>query len=250
MKKVFICLAAFIFSQSIIFAEKITFSANSMSGQADSSANSTILKGSAFVKTETMEIAADSIELKGENYRTIVAEGNVSGKNLESKMEFTCDSLEYDRETKIAVIKGNVKLTDIENDVKADAQIIEYNQNSEVALLQIQVRLTQKNNICTGAYALYQKKNQLLELSGNAQVKQDKDTFRAQQISLNLDTQEITLEGNVKGAVTTENKKNAEVSEENPEETAAAQTEVINTTENSQTELEEKSIEEGGNDGE
>jgi len=46
------------------------------------------------------------------------------------------------------------------------------------------------------------KKQKLLELSGNAQITQNKDTFRAQHISLNMETQEITLDGNVRGSVT------------------------------------------------
>ena len=80
------------------------------------------------------------------------------------------------------MLQGNVHLVDLENDVKADAQIIEYSQNTNIAVLQIGINLTQKKNICTGSYAVYQKNEQMLEISGNAQVKQDQDVFRAQQI--------------------------------------------------------------------
>ena len=192
-----------------LFAEKITFSAGSMSGQAGDSSATTTLTGGAFVQTSSIEISADSIELSGDDYRFIKATGNISGKNLETKMEFTCDSMSYDRETKVAQLQGNVKLVDTENDVKADAQLIEYNQNTNIAVLQVGITLTQKKNVCTGAYAVYQKNEQMLEISGNAQVKQEDDVFRAQQITLNLDTQNITLSGNVKGSVT-ETKKSEE----------------------------------------
>ena len=203
MKRILILTAAFFLIVSgQLFAEKITFSAGSMSGQAGDSSATTTLTGSAFIQTSSIEISADTIELSGDDYRFIKAEGAVSGKNLETNMEFTCDSMSYDRQTKVAMLQGNVKLVDLENDVKADAQIIEYNQNTNIAVLQIGITLTQKKNICTGAYAVYQKNEQLLEISGNAQVKQENDTFRAQQILLNLDTQNITLSGNVKGSVT------------------------------------------------
>ena len=192
-----------------LFAEKITFSAGSMSGQAGDSSATTTLTGGAFVQTSSIEISADSIELSGDDYRFIKATGSITGKNLETKMEFTCDSMSYDRETKVAQLQGNVKLVDTENDVKADAQLIEYNQNTNIAVLQIGITLTQKKNVCTGAYAVYQKNEQMLEISGNAQVKQEDDVFRAQQITLNLDTQNITLSGNVKGSVT-ETKKSEE----------------------------------------
>lgn len=183
-------------------AEKIVFSANRMTGQAGNTNTTTTLSGNAYIKTETMEIQADDVELSGDNYRYIKATGHISGNNLETHMAFTCDSLEYDRNTKIALLKGSVKLDDKDNDVKAEAQIIEYNQDTEIAVLQIQIKLTQKDNVCSGSYAVYYKNSQLLELSGNAQVKQKDDVFRAQNITLNMETQDITLGGNVKGKVT------------------------------------------------
>ena len=185
-----------------IHAENIIFSANSMNGKSNDKNSTTELKGNAYILTSSMEIKADSIVLFGEDYRFIKATGNISGKNLETKMEFTADTLNFDRTTKIAKLIGNVELIDTENSVKAKAQRIEYNQDKEIAILQIEVNLTQKENECTGAYAIYHKKQQVLELSGNAQVKQKKDTFRAQNIYFNMDTEEIKLGGNVKGSVT------------------------------------------------
>ena len=192
-----------------VSAEKIVFSANRMTGQAGNSNTTTSLSGNAYIKTSSMEIQADEVELSGDDYRYIKASGNVSGKNLEANMDFTCNSLEYDRTTKIAELKDNVKLIDKDNDVKADAQIIVYDQDAEIAVLQVKVNLTQKDNVCSGSYAVYYKKTQLLEISGNAQVKQGEDVFRAQYITLDMDTQDITLGGNVKGKVT-ESKKEAE----------------------------------------
>lgn len=187
---------------SQLFAEKIIFSANSMTGKTGDSSSTTELKGNSYILTETMEISADAITLSGDDYRFIEAIGKVKGKNLETKMEFTADTLNFDRTTKIAKLIGNVELIDTENSVKAKAQRIEYNQDKEIAILQIEVNLTQKENQCTGAYAIYHKKQQVLELSGNAQVKQKKDIFRAQNIYFNMDTEEIKLGGNVKGSVT------------------------------------------------
>lgn len=223
-KNLFIC--SLIFSLCIcntVFAERITFSAGSMTGRTDSS--STVkLSDNAFVLTDTMEINASEIELSGEDYRSIKAWGGVSGKNLESKMNFSCDSMEYDRETKIAVLRGNVNLDDLENDVNAKAQLIEYNQNTEIAVLQIDINLTQKDNLCSGTFAVYHKNEQLLEISGNAQVRQGNDTFRAQQIKFDMNTQNITLDGNVKGTV--------RVTKENEENQPEAETsDIVETTE-------------------
>ncbi len=201
-----------------LFAEKIVFSANRMSGQSGSQNTKTSLSGNAYIKTQAMEIEAEEIELSGDDYRYIKAKGKVVGKNVESHMDFTCDSLEFDRITKIAELKGNVNLTDLENDVKTEAQIITYNQETEVAVLQIKVNLVQKENICSGAYAVYYKTTQLLELSGNAQIKQKEDVFKAQYITLNMQTQDITLDGNVKGQVTESSKSENEADKKDNEE--------------------------------
>lgn len=201
LKKLFLCI--FIFSTAFCFSETITFSADSMSGKTGDDSDYTKMEGNAKVKTDSMEIEADLIELKGEDFRYIVATGNIKGKNTKSKLDFTCDKLTYDKETKNVTLENTVHLIDIENEVTADAQYIEYNQDTEIAIMQISVNLTQKKNICTAAYAIYKKKEQMLEMSGNPKVVQDEDTFRAQTITLNLDTQEITMDGRVKGSVTT-----------------------------------------------
>ena len=204
-----------------LYAEKIVFSANKMTGQAGNTNTKTSLSGNAYVKTASMEIQADELELSGDEYRYIKASGHIIGKNLEANMDFTCDSLEYDRTTKIAELKGNVRLTDLDNDVTAEAQIITYNQQLDIAILQIKIQLFQKDNICSGAYAVYYKETQILELSGNAQVTQKEDTFRAQYITLDMNTQDITLDGNVKGRVTETSKKD-ESEEASDEESSAA----------------------------
>lgn len=195
--------------------EEIIFSGDSMQGSVSNSKdslkqNSTILSGNALVKTSTMEIRADSIELTGNDFDIIKATGNIKGTNSESEIEFTAQTLEYNRETKIVVLSGGVELKDVKNDVTAKAQIIEYDQNTDVAIMQIEVELKQKQNVCTGAYSVYRKQEQTLELSGNASVKQSEDTFRAQYISFNMDTEEIVMDGNIRGTVTTTKSENSE----------------------------------------
>ena len=129
-KYILLTIISLLFTALSSNAEKITFSASSMSGTAGDSNGKTILSGKAHILTETMEISADQIELSGKDYRMISASGNISGTNLETKMTFTCQSMNYDRETKVALLENAVHLVDTENDVTADAEIIEYSQNS------------------------------------------------------------------------------------------------------------------------
>lgn len=229
---------------SYVHAEKITFSANKMSGVAGNKNSITTLKGNAKVNTKSMDINADYIELSGKDFRMIKAEGNVIGKNTESNLDFTCGRLIYDRETKIATLENDVKLTDIDNDVVAQAQIIEYNQDSEIAVMQIKINLTQKDNVCTSAYAIYKKKEQILEMSGNPKIVQNGDTFRAQTIKLDMDSQEITLSGRVKGSVVTTAKDEEEQTDENKTAETGAQPETAESNASAEEVLNQASPEE------
>ena len=210
---------------AMIFCEEITFTADFMSGTAGSKTDTTILEGNATVQTSSMNISADAIELSGEDFRFITATGTVSGSITESQMDFTCGKLKYDRQTKVAQLEDAVHLVDVANEVTADAQIIEYNQNSETAVMQIEITLTQKDNVCTSAFAIYKKSDQKLEMSGNPKIQQGKDSFRAQEITLNLETQEITLDGRVKGTVSDSKPAKTETDTESAESETASQAE-------------------------
>ena len=198
----FFLLSALLCFCAPAFCEEITFSAETMSGRAGSKEDTTKLSGNARVITETIEITADSIELSGKEFRYVGAAGNIKGSYKESNLEFECQELQYDRESKVVVLSGDVKLVDVDNEVTANAQMIEYNSNTDIAVLQIEVKLSQKKNVCTSAYAVYRKKEQMLELNGSAKVVQDDDSFAAQSITFNMDTEEITMDGNVHGSVT------------------------------------------------
>lgn len=182
--------------------ESIEFSAGRMSGSMKEGQDYTKLSGNAKIKTEDMEIQADVMELYGEDFRFIRAEGGVQGVQQKDGLTFTCSSMEYDRREKIAVFSGSVVLDDRENDVVAKAQRIEYREQDAVALMQVDVELTREDSVSTCVFALYRKEEKMLEMTGNPQVVRGQDTFRAQEILFNLDTEEITMIGRVQGSVT------------------------------------------------
>lgn len=183
------------------FCEKIVFSAEEMSGKAGDKNTVTVLNGKAKVRTSSMEISADRIELSGKELRKINASGGIKGRNLESEIEFTCGKLSYDRVTKIAVLENDVNLIDEKNSVNAKAGFIEYDQDKEIAVMQLHVEILQKENVCKSVMAVYRMKDQILDMSGNPQIEQKDDLFKAQSISLDMNTQKITLSGRVSGSV-------------------------------------------------
>ncbi len=189
------------FIGNVSFSQTITFSADSMSGTVNNTNDVTVLRGNAYVKTESIELSADEIELSGDNYRYVRATGNIEGVYSQAGFTFECDSILYDKEAEIAILEGSVSMIDTENDVNLQAEFVEYNQNTEVALIQIDVTITKDESICTSAFALYRKDIQILELSGSPKVTQAEDVFQSHEIIFNLETEEITLIGNVQGSI-------------------------------------------------
>jgi len=185
---------------ALAFAGKpITFSADRMSGTAGKKGEKTVLSGNAKVQVGSLEITGERIELSGKDFRIVEATGKVGGVDSEKGYTFSADSLRYDRQLEVAVFLGNVKLQDTQNEVEASAGIIQYSQKTEIALLQLDVKLTRRDISCTSAFAVYRRALSLLDLSGTPQVLRGPDEFRAERISVNLDTEHITLEGTVSG---------------------------------------------------
>jgi lipopolysaccharide export system protein LptA len=102
----------------------------------------------------------------------------------------------------VASLQSNADIYDHQNEVQAKAQMIEYNQRTEVATLQIAIELKHKDSVCTSEFAVYRKQEQMLEMNGNPKIVRKDDVFQAREITFNLDTEEIILDGRVRGSVT------------------------------------------------
>lgn len=195
------------------FAGKpITFSADRMSGAAGKKNEQTSLVGNAKVTVGTLTITGEKIELTGTDYRYVKATGSITGVDSEKGYSFTADELSYDRETEVATFRGNAKLVDTAHDVEASAALMTYDQRTEVALLQMAVKLKKNKIDCTSGFALYRRTISMLELTGSPYVLRDGDEFRAERISVNLDTERIILDGTVSGTLKKDDGKPAEAS--------------------------------------
>ena len=183
---------------------KITFSADNLQGSGGKGQTSTSLTGNAKVSVDSLNIYGERIELYGKDYRYIKASGNVTGEDAEKGFTFSAASLSYDRETEVAEFMGQAKVEDTKNKVETSAERIEYNQKNEIILLQMAVKLKSKGIACDSLFAVYNRNTSMLELTGKPTVKKGKDEFKAARISVNLDTEDIKLEGKVSGSVTEE----------------------------------------------
>ncbi|GHV88232.1 hypothetical protein AGMMS50267_05920 [Spirochaetia bacterium] len=178
-----------------------TFKADRMTGGRASGKEVTILSGHAEVRSDNLLLKADRIELQGEDNQFIDCSGNVWGLEEEKEILFQTDRMRYDRKLKIARLEGNSSLEDKKNDIVAKGRFIEYDDEAEITVFQISVRLFKDEMVCRSEYAVYKREEKLLNLSGFPVVYKKSDEFRADRIQVDLDTDDVTLEGTVSGSL-------------------------------------------------
>jgi len=184
-----------------LWGDTFSFKADRMSGGKATGREITVLSGNAEVLSDTMLLRADRIEIHGSDNRFIDCVGNVQGHETEKDIFFRTDRLRYDRTLKIARLEGNSTLEDRKNEIVARSRFIEYNDQQEIAILQISVRLFKDNLVCRAEYAIYRRIEKTLLLSGFPVVYKKDDEFRAERIRVDLDTDDVVMEGDVKGTI-------------------------------------------------
>jgi lipopolysaccharide export system protein LptA len=68
-------------------------------------------------------------------------------------------------------------------------------------VFQISVRLFKDDMVCRSEYAVYHRGDKLLDLSGFPVVYKKDDEFRADKIRVDLDTDDVIMEGAVSGTI-------------------------------------------------
>jgi lipopolysaccharide export system protein LptA len=193
----FFCLPVF----SSFAADTFSFKADKMSGSRASGREITILVGHAEVRSDNLILRADRIEIHGDNNQFIDCSGNVWGQEEEKDIFFETDRLRYDRTLKIARLEGNSTLEDRKNEIVAKGRFIEYDDQAEKTVFQISVRLFKDDMVCRSEHAVYRRNEKLLDLSGFPVVYKKDDRFQADRIRVDLDTDDVTLEGSVTGTL-------------------------------------------------
>jgi lipopolysaccharide export system protein LptA len=172
-----------------------------MNGSRASGREMLVLTGHAEVHSDTILLRADRIEIQGKDNEFIDCVGNVWGRDEKKDIIFQSDRLRYDRTMKIARLEGNSTLEDRQNEVVAKGRFIEYNDTTEIAVFQVAVRLFKESIVCRAEYAVYRRDMQTLELSGFPVVFKKEDQFRAERIRVDLNTEDVSMEGEVSGSI-------------------------------------------------
>lgn len=184
-----------------IHGDIFTFKANRMNGSRVSGKELTVLTGNAEVRSDNLLLRASRIEIHGDDNQFIDCSGEVWGREEEKDIFFQADRLRYDRKLKIARLEGSAALEDKKNQIVAKGRFIEYDDQAEVTVFQVSVRLFKDTMVCRSEYAVYRRTEKLLDLSGFPVVFKKNDEFRADRIRVDLDTDDVTMEGMVSGSL-------------------------------------------------
>ena len=183
-------------------SEPISFSADSVQSSLAKDRERTILSGKASVKTGSISILADRIELFGKDFRFLDCSGSVVVVDTERKIRLEAPALYYDRTKKLTRAQGPSVLQDDRNKLVLKAEWIESDGEKEVTLAEVAVRILKDKLACRAEYALYRRNENILELTGAPSAYKDGDKYEASRIVVNTETEAIHLEGEVNGSVT------------------------------------------------
>ena len=199
--KTFLLVLVFLCLTAAAWGETFTFRADRMSGGRATGREVIVLTGNAEVRSDKLLLRAERIEIHGDNNRFVDCSGNVLGHEEEKDIFFRTDRLRYDRTLKIARLEGNSTLEDRKNELVARARFIEYDDENEVAIMQISVRLFKNDLVCRSEYSVYRRIEKMLWLSGFPVVYKKDDEYRAERIRVDLETDDVIMEGDVQGSI-------------------------------------------------
>jgi lipopolysaccharide export system protein LptA len=197
-------LLLFFFVGPTLLAQTFSFQGDSMETVLAKGKERTVLTGNAEVHTEDNLIRADRIELYGEDFRYVSCEGNVRIVNEQKGIDVTCQQLFYNRQEKVVRVRGKVVMLDKKNEVVVKGGFLENFEDSDETVVQIGVRILKEDLVCRAEYARYQRGEDKLELSGMPVVNWKGDEYRALKIYIDLGTDTIRLEGDIRGKVSSE----------------------------------------------
>lgn len=187
------------------FAEDITFSAGYTRVVMKGDNKTVELTQNVQVNAGDIEITANKINISGENYSYLDCSGNVRVLDNERNISIIASSLNYNRETEFIIIDGWVEMQDRDNEVSVSSAWLEFDLDKGILRLQLEAKILKNTSkgpmICSADNVHFDRNTEKLTLLGNANVKWNKDEYKAQKLSVDLKTEEIIMTGEIEGTV-------------------------------------------------
>ena len=192
-----------VLSASMLAASEISFSGGYTKIDMQQGNRRVILSGGARVSTETVELTSESIELYGENYRSVTCSGDVRCTESEKGISFTSPDLIYDRTEGIVRSDSWIEIQDTEHEVALSGAWFEYDMGRSFMKLQMMAKIIKVTDeglmVCRADSIEYDGELNTVSLKGNANVTWNNDTYKAAMIVVDLNTNAISLYGTISG---------------------------------------------------
>ena len=190
---------------SFTYASDINFSAGFSKISLRQGQEILTLEDNAAVQVDTLNIKADEIILSGDDYSIIECNGNIVIDDEEKDISIKTRKIFYNRETERLIISSYSEIEDFTNEFIASASSINYDMKNNVLALEVQVNLVKITDEAvlkiTADKVIYDTENESILLQGSAKVKWGEDDYSAEVISIDLETDEIKLEGGITGVI-------------------------------------------------
>ena len=210
MKKLIDLLALILLCSTLYAADDFSFFGDSLSSSRGKGKEHTSLKGNAGIISSSTRIKADNIEIYGSDNDCAECTGTVEVIDNEKGISLKAERLFFNRRDDIIRVEGAAVMEDMKNEVIVKGNFLEYMGSDETCLIQIGVRILKDDMVCRSEFARYNRNDDILELTGMPVVFWKNDEYRALRIIVDLDKDEITLEGKVTGSIFTEKKDTGE----------------------------------------
>lgn len=206
-KAISLILLTFLLIFQLPADDNFTFFGDTLTSVRAKGREQTVLTGNAGLVSSTTSIKADLIEIYGEDNEFAECTGNVEVTDSKKGISLKASRLFFNRKDDIIRAEGSAVMEDIKNEVVAKGNFLEYMGEDETCMIQIGVRIFKDDMVCRSEFAEYSRDTKMLRLSGMPVVYREDDEYRALRIIIDIDKDEITLEGRVSGRIFSENGK-------------------------------------------
>src|SRR5690554_1613677 len=200
-----VCLMLIGVTTVLLAAEAISFRGGYTRAVMREGRETILLSQGAVVTVGSIQFEAESIELIGPNSRYIVAQGSVRIEDPENQIIINSTAISYDRETEQLLVDGWVEIQDLANEVVATGAYLSYSRNEKLIKLQIAAKLLRHTDsgpmVCRADSIEFDRTAERLALVGNAEVLWKGDVYQASVTTVNLQTDEIIMEGTIRRTV-------------------------------------------------
>ncbi|MGD1822004.1 MAG: hypothetical protein ACPKM0_04480 [Pleomorphochaeta sp.] len=207
MKKQINIIIILLFINIAAYASNINFNSGYTTLSMQEGNKKVSLSNSAYVQIDDLEITAEQITLSGEDYKYVECVENITFYDRENEITLKCSSLKYNQETQVLVINGWNEINDTKNSIYATSSYLEYNLDAMTLDLMIEVKLLHDSDDkimkCNSDTLRFDLDNNILSLLGSSKVDWDSNTYQANAMTINLNNNDISMDGNIEANIYT-----------------------------------------------